>query len=74
MKSGHAATPRGHLRTALEAVLGDEVSRVRTVEYLLWARLHRGYWNDRFEVEAHPFADRHVHALRQAQPSNASRR
>jgi hypothetical protein len=36
--------------------------------------LRRGYWNNRFEVEARGFADRHVHALRTAQPSNESRR
>ena len=39
--------------------------------------LRRGYWNNRFEVEARAFADRHqhaLHALRAAQPSNASRR
>jgi hypothetical protein len=36
--------------------------------------LRRGYWNNRFEVEARVFADRHVHALRAAQPSNESRR
>jgi hypothetical protein len=36
--------------------------------------LRRGYWNNRFEVEARAFADRHVHALRAAHPSSASRR
>jgi Domain of unknown function (DUF4157) len=36
--------------------------------------LRRGYWNNRFEVEARAFADRHVAALRAAQPSSASRR
>ena len=36
--------------------------------------LRRGYWNNRFEVEARAFADRYVHALRTAHPSNASRR
>jgi len=36
--------------------------------------LRRGYWNNRFEVEARAFADRHQHALRAAYPSNASRR
>jgi len=36
--------------------------------------LRRGYWNNRFEVEARAFADEHLHALRTAHPSNASRR
>ena len=36
--------------------------------------LRHGYWNNRFEVEARAFADRHVHALRMAQPNSASRR
>ena len=41
--------------------------------------LRRGYWNNRFEIEAREFAARHVatlHAcsLRRAQPSSASRR
>jgi hypothetical protein len=44
--------------------------------------LRHGYRNNRFEVEARAFADRHVHALRtllarsaaECQPSNASRR
>jgi hypothetical protein len=36
--------------------------------------LRRGYWNNRFEVEARAFADRNLHALRSAHPSNASRR
>jgi hypothetical protein len=36
--------------------------------------LRRGYRKNRFEVEARAFADRHVHALRAPQPSNASRR
>lgn len=36
--------------------------------------LRNGYWNNRFEVEARAFADRHLHALRTAHPSNASRR
>ena len=36
--------------------------------------LRNGYWNNRFEVEARAFADRHVHALRMAQPNSASRR
>jgi len=36
--------------------------------------LRNGYWNNRFEVAARAFADLHVHALRTAHPSNASRR
>jgi Domain of unknown function (DUF4157) len=36
--------------------------------------LRHGYWNNRFEVEARAFADRHLHALRSAHPNNASRR
>jgi hypothetical protein len=39
--------------------------------------LRRGYWNNRYEVEARAFADRHgaqLHALLQTQPSSASRR
>ena len=132
LKIGRAVPLPSHLRTALEAVLGQDVSRVRIVEHSLYARLHpraiattrrrriylrgcaedffenpwlmlhefchvleqwepgdltlrryalewlrRGYWNNRFEVEARAFADRHVHALRRKaalQPSNASRR
>jgi hypothetical protein len=39
--------------------------------------LRRGYWNNRYEVEARMFADRHgaqLHALLKAQPSSDSRR
>jgi hypothetical protein len=36
--------------------------------------LRHGYWNNRFEVEARAFADKHLHALQAAHPSNASRR
>ena len=39
--------------------------------------LRRGYWNNRYEVEAREFADRHspqLHALLQIQPSSDSRR
>lgn len=39
--------------------------------------LRRGYWNNRFEIEARAFADLHspqLHALLQIQPSSASRR
>lgn len=130
---GHAVTLPDPLQAALQAVLGVAVSRVRIVEYSLYARLHpraiattrrrcihlrgsaeeffedawlmlheywhvlkqwetgdltvrryalewlrHGYWNNRFEVEARAFADRHVQALRTAkdslQPSDRSRR
>jgi len=38
--------------------------------YLLeWLR--HGYWNNRFEVEARAFADKHLHALRAAHPNSA---
>lgn len=36
--------------------------------------LRHGYWNNRFEVEARAFADRHAGALRVAHPNSASRR
>lgn len=36
--------------------------------------LRRGYWNNRFEVEARSFADRYLHAFLTAYPSKASRR
>jgi hypothetical protein len=36
--------------------------------------LRHGYWNNRFEVEARAFADRHLYALRAAHPKSASRR
>ena len=48
-----------------------------TVPRYLIECLRRGYWNNRFEVEARAFADRHtlrLHALLQIQPSSASRR
>jgi uncharacterized protein DUF4157 len=49
-----------------------------TVPRYLLECLRRGYWNNRFEVEAREFADLHVASLRsllaQAQPSSASRR
>lgn len=119
----------GSLLTALEAVLGESVSRVLIIEYSAYARLHhravattrrrriylrgsaqaffddpllvlheychvvrqwetgeltiaryclewlrRGYWNNRFEVEARAFAQAHLDELLAAHPSNASRR
>ena len=36
--------------------------------------LRSGYYNNRFEVEARDFADRHLPTLRAAHPSNDSRR
>jgi len=54
-----------------------------TVRRYLLECLRRGYWNNRFEVEARAFADAHLPALqaliaraaaRPAQPSSASRR
>lgn len=50
-----------------------ETGELTVARYLLEC-LRRGYWNNRFEVEARAFADRHAHALRTAHPSNASRR
>lgn len=44
---------------------GDLTLRRYALEWL-----RRGYWNNRFEVEARAFADRHVQALRRkAEPS-----
>lgn len=126
---GRKVTLPDALRTALETVLGESVSRVHIIEHSLYARLHpraiattrrrriylrgsaqeffedpwlmlheychvlrqweqgdltvarycleclrRGYWKNRFEVEARAFADRYLHALRRAHPSSASRR
>ncbi|MBV8405869.1 MAG: hypothetical protein JO203_16895 [Gammaproteobacteria bacterium] len=49
-----------------------------TVSRYLLECLRHGYWNNRFEVEARAFADRHAAALHAlltaAQPSSASRR
>lgn len=50
-----------------------ETGELTVARYLLEC-LRRGYWNNRFEIEARAFADRYVHALRTAHPSNASRR
>lgn len=50
-----------------------ETGELTVARYLLECLRH-GYWNNRFEVEARAFADRHVHALRTAHPSSASRR
>jgi hypothetical protein len=36
--------------------------------------LRRGYWNNRFEVEARAFAQRHAHALREGATGGAARR
>jgi hypothetical protein len=40
MKLGRTVTLPGSLRTALEAVLGEPISRVRIIEHSLYARLH----------------------------------
>jgi Domain of unknown function (DUF4157) len=129
VKIGRKVALPGSLRTALETVFGEPVSRVRIIENSLYARMHphtiattrrrriylrgsaadffddpwlllheychvlrqwesrdltiahyclewlrRGYYNNRFEVEARDFADRHLPALRAAHPSNDSRR
>ena len=56
-----------------------ECGRLSVPRYLLEC-LRRGYWNNRFEVEARAFADRHAARLHAqlrgvaAQPSSASRR
>lgn len=50
-----------------------EPGKLTIASYCLeWFR--RGYWHNRFEVEARAFADKYLHALRTAHPSNASRR
>src|SRR5262249_40071402 len=138
VRSAAMAKPReaklpAHLRTALEALLGEAVGTIRITEHSRFVRLHgralattrrghiylrgsaaeffanpwlmlheychvlhqwhpgtltlgaylleclrHGYWDNRFEVEARAFADRHaptLHAaLNPAQPSSASRR
>jgi hypothetical protein len=53
--------------------------RQLTIPRYLLECLRRGYWNNRFEIEARSFAARHVAWLHEllrpaAQPSNASRR
>ena len=48
-----------------------------TVRGYLWECLRRGYWNNRFEVEARAFAARHVatlHAVLAAPPASAEQR
>ncbi len=62
-----------------------QAGTLTTAAYLIEC-LRRGYWNNRFEVEARAFADRHTPALRARlalpcaarsglrQPSSASRR
>jgi hypothetical protein len=50
-----------------------EPGRLTVARYCLeWLR--RGYWSNRFEVEARAFADEYLHAFRTAHPSKASRR
>lgn len=50
-----------------------EPGRLTVGRYCLECLRH-GYWNNRFEIEARAFADRYLHALHAAHPSNASRR
>jgi len=45
-------------------VIGQWESRTLTVRNYLAECVRRGYWNNRFEVEARAFADAHVHQLR----------
>jgi hypothetical protein len=62
-------------------VLKQWEPRTLTVPRYLLESARRGYWNNRFEIEARAFADMHVERLRTtllgtpqpAQPSNASR-
>ena len=50
-----------------------ETGELTIARYCLeWLR--RGYWNNRFEIEARAFADRYLDAFRARHPSNASRR
>jgi Domain of unknown function (DUF4157) len=50
-----------------------EPRNLTVVRYCLESLRH-GYWNNRFEVEARAFADRHLHALRTSHPRSDSRR
>jgi hypothetical protein len=54
--------------------------RTLTIRSYVAECMRRGYWNNRFEVEARAFADAHAHRLRMmlgppspSQPSSASR-
>jgi hypothetical protein len=53
--------------------------RTLTIRSYLMECMRRGYWNNRFEVEARAFADTHAHRLRKmlqaggAYPNSASR-
>lgn len=55
-------------------VLKQWESRELTIARYCLEWLRRGYYNNHFEVEARDFADRHLHALQTAHPSNDSRR
>ena len=56
-------------------VLKQWEPRTLTVPRYLLESARRGYWNNRFEIEARAFADAHRERLRAMlnQPSNASR-
>ncbi len=45
-------------------VIGQWEPRTLTVGRYIAECLRKGYWNNRFEVEARAFADAHVHELR----------
>jgi len=45
-------------------VIGQWAPRKLTIRRYLAECVRRGYWNNRFEVEARAFADAHVHRLR----------
>jgi len=45
-------------------VIGQWEPRALTISRYLVECARRGYWNNRFEVEARSFADEHVHSLR----------
>ena len=55
-------------------VLKQWESRDLTIARYCLEWLRRGYYDNRFEVEARDFADRHLPTLRAAHPSNDSRR
>jgi len=45
-------------------VVGQWEPRTLTIRSYLLECLRKGYWNNRFEVEARAFADTHAHELR----------
>ena len=71
------ADPRLMLHEYCHVVRQWRGGRLTVARYLTEC-LRRGYWNNRFEIEARAFADQHaaqLHALlAAAQPSSASRR